>query len=121
MQAPWLFKPGQSGNPGGKPKSLLTKAQVKVAFQKFAIKTRKELLVIMEDPNALLLDVMIAAVIMRVIKEGDANKLQFLLDRAVGRVDESAEPDEYAALSTQELIKIVREKLPTLELEAKVV
>jgi hypothetical protein len=80
------FKKGQSGNPRGKPKQLLTKADVETLFQKFAKKTKFELQEVIDDPKATMIEIMVASVMVRTVKDGDASRLQFLLDRAVGKV-----------------------------------
>ena len=82
---------GQSGNPGGKPKGTLTKADVEKLFQKFAGKTKDELQLMVQDPKSTMLEIMVASVMVKAAKDGDAARLQFLLDRAVGKVKEQME------------------------------
>lgn len=83
------WKPGQSGNPNGRPKGALTGLKVSVALGKFWEMTRAELMVAIQDPNTSMGDIIIASVMVRAAKDGDANRLNILLDRAIGRVREA--------------------------------
>jgi len=80
------FKPGQSGNPSGKPKQLLTKDKVSSIFQKFSCKNRIELQAVIDDQKSTMIEIMVASVMVKAAKEGDYARVQFLLDRAVGKV-----------------------------------
>lgn len=82
------FKPGQSGNPGGKPKQLLTKENVSSLVGKLSNMTREELQAIVADPKARMIEIMIASIMARSAKEGDPQRLEFLLMRSIGRVRE---------------------------------
>lgn len=122
LRPPWVK--GQSGNPSGVPKALLTKTAVELVFQSLTKRTPEELEIIKANPATPALEVMIASIILRAIKDGDPMRLQFLLDRAVGRIPPPVLPDERAivreeiqSLSDQELLKIVKEKIPEFEAE----
>lgn len=85
------WKKGQSGNPSGRPKGLLTRAQVEIVFQKLANKNRAELQKVIDDPKSTMLEIMVASVVVKAATHGDASRVQFLLDRAVGKVIENIE------------------------------
>ncbi len=68
------------------------------------------------------LELAIAQIFAATIVTGDYQRLNFLLDRAIGKVpvieptDEEARAlEELRALSDQELIRLVKEKIPELE------
>lgn len=122
------LKPFQKGNPGGpgRPRAVLTRAQVEVLFQRFSTKTRDQLQAVIVDHKSTMLEIMIATVMIKAAKDGDAMRLQFLLDRAVGKVATVNENEDdrlfreererLQQLSDNEVIKLVKEKM--LELEA---
>ena len=80
------FKPGQSGNPGGKPKQLLTKDKVKGILGRFADMTREDLQAIVTNPKSTMLEIMVASIMVKAAKDGDFSRLNFILDRSIGRV-----------------------------------
>lgn len=55
---------------------------------RFASMTREELQGIVQDPTATMLEITIAAVFVKAAKDGDYNRLAFLLDRTIGKVRE---------------------------------
>jgi hypothetical protein len=86
---PW--QPGQSGNPGGMSKNLLTKDKVKSTFSRMALKPMTEIEEIVKlkndkDRGRPALEVMVAAIIGKAVQQGDHMRLQFLLDRTIGKV-----------------------------------
>ena len=89
------FKPGQSGNPGGMPKQLLTQDKVSSVLGKFCMMTREELAKIVENPKSPMLDVMVASVMARAAKDGDYSRLEFLLARSVGKVRDISEVHQH--------------------------
>jgi hypothetical protein len=119
------FQKGQSGNPSGRPKALLTRTDVERVFQLFSGKNREQLQEVINDQKATMLEIMIASVMVKAAKDGDAARLQFLLDRAVGKVpfvsetedERSAREDQerISKMSNDELIEMVREKIPLLD------
>ena len=82
------FKKGKSGNPSGKPKGLLTVDQVKALFGKMSSCTKQELINIMQNPKSTMLEITTASILAKAAKDGDYSRLNFLLDRTVGRVVE---------------------------------
>jgi len=89
-----LFKPGQSGNPSGRPKmpkelkeaKTLNQIQVAQLLNKFTHMTAKQLEERFNDPNATTMELMICKIVHQAIKTGDQARMNFLLDRMVGKV-----------------------------------
>ena len=88
------FKPGQSGNPKGrKPlppgeKGLagLTKNKVRQLFGKFMGLTTQEIIAKCEDKTTPALEMILGRIILKAISTGDYTRLEFLLNRVVGKV-----------------------------------
>jgi len=120
--APW--KPGQSGNPGGRkalPPELrgihaLTQLEVCALVSKYARMSRDELQAAVGSPSTPMLEIAIASIFAQAAKHGDFARLAFLLDRAIGKVKVVEESDQamqdLAAKSTQELLELVAAKMP---------
>lgn len=83
----------------------------------------------MKDPKSQMLTIMVASIMIKTVETGDAFRLQFLLDRAVGKViniveseDERQQREQLEALnnlSDKELIEMALEKIPLLEAKKK--
>jgi len=94
---PW--KPGQSGNPKGKPptpKDLrdarkLNAIEVSRILNKFSNLTTDELREKMMSLDTPALELMIGKVMLECMKSGDDKRLNFILDRMVGKVTEKME------------------------------
>lgn len=88
------FKPGQSGNPTGKPKDSpelrklknLTKQELVDVATMVVKGNLPDLKDIARDPTAPVVRVMLAAVCIKIIQKGDMSALNILLDRLVGKV-----------------------------------
>lgn len=126
---PW--KKGQSGNPSGLSKipnhlrgiASLTQHEVTKIVSKYARMTLTELEELAEARQAPALEAAIIAIFISSAKHGDYQRLAFLLDRAIGRIPVAIEDDadkvarrDLAQLTDRELIQLVKEKLPALEL-----
>lgn len=95
MAQPHRFKHGNTaGKLGGRPvdppelKALknLTKAELVRAASVIVKSTMADLQKIANDPDAMVLDAMIAGVAINVMKRGDMTAFNLLLDRLIGRV-----------------------------------
>lgn len=93
------FKPGQSGNPNGRPKlpedvkSLfeLNKIEFARRCNHFLNLSYSQLEEIKNDPNSLVFDLMIASILLKSIQEGDDKRLSFFLDRLIGKPSHNLE------------------------------
>lgn len=85
------FKPGQSGNPGGKPKALLTPTMVEEITQRMLTKSRAQLQDVISDAKSTMLEINIASILIKGAKTGDQTKLESQLQRAVGKVVDKIE------------------------------
>lgn len=104
------WKKGQSGNASGKPKQLLTKDKVSSILGKFATMTRDELQKVMQDSKTPMIEIMIAAVIIKAAKDGDYSRLDFLLSRSIGKVKDEIE-QTIKSIDDSDLDVIPREAL----------
>lgn len=125
---PW--KPGVSGNPGGRPKlpealrgiHSLSQLEVTKIVSKYARMNHAELVAVTEGRAAPMLELAIAQIFVQSAKYGDHQRLSFLLDRAIGKVpavdltDEETEARrELQGMTDRELLQLVKDKIPELE------
>lgn len=119
------FKPGQSGNPGGNRRlpadvikmKELSRQEFAKAINKFFYLTRNELDEKLKEPELTMIDIMVGSMVARASKEQDVVRAQFLLDRAIGKVQESISikhefenvPNEKLIVMAQEAIQILQE------------
>lgn len=114
----YCFKPGHSGNPGGRPKHFLTRSKVKTMIDNYLSLSRNELEALMIDKDTTpALELMIISTILYCIKAGDYSRLEALLTRAVGKVKEEIEdegdPNEnISRLSMSDLLSLVKPVTP---------
>lgn len=87
------FKPGVSGNPGGKPKlppdlkavSELTVDELKRTIAKYGRMTKAEVAAAIQNPQTPMIELNIATIFATGTKTGDYARLAFLLDRSIGK------------------------------------
>lgn len=96
------FQPGQSGNPSGRPKGVLTALVVQQCLSRFWMMSPAELEALLADPATKMGDRIVAQVMKRAEKDGDYNRLSFLLDRMIGRPKELG--PERDSLSVEEAL-----------------
>lgn len=95
------WKPGESGNPGGRPKNPeglkelkhLTKAELVRAGNMIISMTPEELKEYAEDDDTTSLHVMLSSIVSRIIRTGDMAMFDRLLDRLIGKVKEEVRGD----------------------------
>lgn len=93
------FKKGQSGNPGGRVKlpedvkeaRKLNQAEAVRLLNKFNTWTIKELSNFCKDENSTALELMVARIILKGIKDGTPTNLNFVFDRLIGKVKDQVE------------------------------
>jgi hypothetical protein len=79
------FKAGNKAGHRGRPKGLLRVDDVKRVLGSFWRMTKSELKEVLEDDETTMGQLMIAAIMAKAAREGDANRLSFLLDRGIGK------------------------------------
>lgn len=125
---PHQFKPGQTGNPNGRP--TLTKEQR--AMRALTLTTYREVIemaltgnmeelkAFAQDPDTPVIQVGVAVAILRAIKNGDASVLEMFAARIIGRIPEvinvnnTNTPTTLATLSETQLeerLRRIRSKL----------
>lgn len=118
---PWV--PGQTGNPKGRPKDLLTRDKVKQVLGRFAQLTKDELLDLSESGSTPALEAMVASVMLKAIEHGDINRFEGLLQRASGKVKDELEVtappeiEELRKLSLEQLVIYIQETRITKAIE----
>lgn len=104
------FKPGQSGNPGGKPiippevkeAYKLTQHRFTLLVNKYLSMNREQLRAAAQDPAATTLDLIVLKVIQQAIEKGDQVRLSFILDRLIGKVVDKIESTTVIDISITE-------------------
>lgn len=93
------FKKGQSGNPGGRIKlpedvkqaKNMNRVELERTLNRLVHMTPMQLKEILNAPNTPVFEVMIAQIVTKAAQQGDHMRLNFLLDRMVGKVKEHIE------------------------------
>lgn len=116
MHTRWVK--GQSGNPGGKPKQVLTGAHVQALIGKLWMKTPSELEAMGADENTPMLDATVANVMLAARRTGDLSKLEGLLARTVGKVPEIIEQtnkfdSEFDDVPKENIFEVLRNSVKT--------
>lgn len=95
----YLFKKGQSGNPSGRPKlpedvvegRKLNKIEVARIFNRLINMPATELKDVLTNPDTKAMELIVGKIIAEGIKHGDAARLNFILDRMIGKVVDKVE------------------------------
>ena len=117
------FKPGQSGNPGGRAKipedikqaRTMTNHQLMRRLTDFLQMDRDAVRAIAQDPKAPMLDVIVASIVAKAATASDHQRLNFLFDRIVGKVTDKIEVNPFSEMSLEDLIILAKQKIPELE------
>lgn len=116
---PWLFKPGQSGNPGGRPAISQEERSMRENFQKaFAMlgnKTIGEIEEIAKDPNQPAPYAIAAKALSWAFKKGNPAMYREIFDRTIGKVTQqidlsgSLDIRPYKEMSDEELERRIKD------------
>jgi len=117
------FKPGQSGNPNGRPRkyvSTLTDQGYKLSeindtIQAMMAMSLDELKKVYQDKEATILEKTIAHAMQKGLKNGNLSSMETLLTRVYGRPKEKLETEgtntnfnvDLSGLSTKDLLKLI--------------
>lgn len=93
------FVKGQSGNPNGRPKlpedikaaSKLTRASLEAIINKYMGMDKDQLGDVVKAKGTPVIELMIASIIHKALVHGDQQRLDFMLNRLIGRVKEQVE------------------------------
>ena len=93
------FQPGKSGNPGGKPKvpddiakaRKLNQQELERVVNKYLWLDRAALQEAVKDPATPMLELMVASIMAQAAQKGDQQRLEFILQRLIGRVTDKIE------------------------------
>lgn len=119
-----MFKPGQSGNPGGMPRlpeslrgiAVLHAREIVRIIAKYARMTHSDLQVAIEDPGVPAIEAAWAQQIVRAAYKGDGKALERIMLWAVGTPQPQPVEDgrlaELEAMSQSQLAEYIRARLP---------
>lgn len=93
------FKKGQSGNPSGRPKlptdvvegKKFNQIEVARIFNRFVNYSFEDLKAVMNSPTSTTMELIIGKIMFEAIKSGDHMRMNFILDRMIGKVKEMVE------------------------------
>lgn len=93
------FKPGQSGNPGGKAKlpedireaRKLNQIELERVINKYLYLGHEDFEAEIKRPGVPMLELMLASIVKAAAQKGDQLRLDFILNRVIGKVKERIE------------------------------
>lgn len=88
------FKKGQSGNPNGRPRipedlkmaRRLNKLELEKLLNQFLFMTPPEMEERVKSADVTAIEAMIGSIIIKAVKDGDQQRLNFILERLIGKV-----------------------------------
>lgn len=97
----YQFRPGQSGNPAGRPPSSISEKELRKftrelvadTINKVMELTDAELDFLLSDPESTQFEKAVARIMLNARKDGEFGQIDKLLDRAIGRVPQKLEGD----------------------------
>lgn len=108
-----VFKKGQSGNPNGRGPNILNNAMQKLTREELEdianviIKGKREdLKKVLEDKNSSVIKLMFASSVMRIMKEGDTDGLDKILNRLIGKVKDTLDVNGSGLVPTTVVLKL---------------
>ena len=116
--AQYRFKPGQSGNPGGRPKAKITIDLLKEIVEKLFLMNREQLQQVITDAKTTTIELQFVSIMARAAKDGDYSRLSFILDRIIGKpklpeeiTEEEKMRAEVKKMTREQLIELVKDDL----------
>ncbi len=93
-------QPTKEQRSGGQPQDLadarkLTKAKLTGLLNKHLWYTKDEAKVVVQDPDTPMLEILIASIVNKAIVQGDEKRLNFILDRLIGKPEIEVKIDAY--------------------------
>ena len=93
------FKPGQSGNPSGRPKTpediakakRLNQHELDRIINKYLWMDREAMQARLKDPSTPMMEIMVGSIVAQAAQKGDQQRLEFILQRVVGKVKDQIE------------------------------
>lgn len=93
------FKPGQSGNPSGRPKlpgdivkaKSLNRVEAQRILNQLVYMSKDEIKAFMKRPDATMLELLIGSIIFKGVEQGDHQRTNFLFERLIGKVKDDIE------------------------------
>ena len=124
---PYHFKKGDSGNPKGRPPlppelkaiSPFTASELSRIISKYGRLTKGVLYEVLENPATPVMDLSVCKLFEKCLVEGDYARLNFLLDRCIGKppVAEPLDSDgnDLSAVPTAELLQLIKRAIPDIK------
>jgi single-stranded DNA-specific DHH superfamily exonuclease len=121
------FKPGESGNPKGRPAlpgdvreaRRLTRIEFEKTINRFLFMTLDQITEHLNDPATTALDQLVGRIVANAIRNGDHLRSEFLLSRTIGKAADAAdleneEKQKLQSLTNAELLEQAREAMKVL-------
>jgi hypothetical protein len=118
------FKPGQSGNPNGRPLLVPELKEIKTLNQfefhrilnDLSFKTKEELQAKINNPETTVLELAIASILAKSIQSGDPTRLEYVTTHLGLKPKERIEiTNPYAGLPREKLIELAQEEIRLLK------
>lgn len=118
------FKPGNPGGPGRpivpddiKEARKLTSTEVERILTQLLSMSPSELVQIKQNPKSTMLELMIHSIVVNAVNKGDQQRLDFLLQRVIGKVKEKIEMEinPFEGKSEAELKELVKQEYGLIE------
>lgn len=120
------FEKGKTGNPKGRPQlpidlkqaRTVTKLELERILNRFLTMTAQELAAAMTDPRTTVLEAIVLTIATKALQGGDQVRLNFLLDRLIGKVQEPTQQHavfNFTAMPRAQAIALGEEALAYLK------
>jgi hypothetical protein len=95
----YKWKPGESGNPNGRPPlpddvrevKKLTQSELEKVLNDCLLLTKEQLEKICNDSESTMLQLLVAGIIIKGVQNGDSARFEFLLNRLLGKMKDKIE------------------------------